>query len=263
MGHNEVARLPTSQRWRVVVGLLNSPQLNSPGVSSAVTAAAERRLRELGDDPSLTYCFWTLTRLASAARGRGAGGSAFIGEVSALGIPAEPGESALRFLARVADHTRERLSEYPESGPFGDIAATALRQALAETVGTRGRSLFGSSLDDLEAAFRRHATPTQFGDLAHRFFASFMGQTLRYYVDRELPHVIGSTAVEDVSDATAFAQALDRHSRDLARVIERYAVDWYNKKNWERLGEISEEDAQGFIRHALPKLRSATKRGDR
>ncbi len=252
MGHTEIARLPTSQRWHTVVSLLHAPQLDAPAVAGAVTLAAERRLRELSRDPSLTYCFWLLTRLAAAARGPD-----FVADVAQLGIPAQPDDTALRFLARIADHTRDRLAWFPESGPFGEIAALSLREALTETVGTQGRSLFGSSLEDLETAFRRYATPTQFGDLAHRFFASFIGQTLRYYVDRELPHVIGSDSLPHIEDATAFNQALDRHARDLARVVDVFAVGWYSKKHWERLGAIGPDDARGFIQHALPKLRGA------
>ena len=255
MGHTEIARLPASQRWRVVVSLLHAPQLDAVAVSGAVTLAAERRLRQLSNDPSIVYCFWLLTRLASAARGPD-----FLAEVVQLGIPAQPGDSALRFLARVADHTREVVSARPESGPFGDIAASSLRQALTETIGSQGRTLFGSSLEDVETAFRRYSTPAQFGDLARRFFASFIGQTLRYYVDRELPHAIGGAGLPRVSDATAFNEALDRHARDLARVVERFAVGWYSKKNWERLGAIGPDDAHRFVGHALPKLRGAVVR---
>lgn len=258
MGHTEIARLPASQRWSAVVGLLRGPRLDAPAVSAAVTLAAERRLRQLSGDPSIAYCFWLLARLAAAARGPD-----FLDALAQLGIPARHDDSVLRFLARVADHTRGVISQYPESGPFGDIAAMALRQALTETVGVQGRSLFGSSLDDLESAFRRHSTPVQFGDLAQRYFASVMGQTLRFYVDRELPHAIGGPGLPQITDATAFNQALDRHARELARVVERFAIGWWSKKNWERLGLISPDDAERFVGHALPKLRGAVVREGR
>jgi hypothetical protein len=252
MGHTEIARLPTSQRWQIVTNLLHSPRLDARSVAGAVTVAAQRRLRDLNRDPSLTYCFWLLTQLASAARG-----DDFLGDVAALGIPAQPDDTVSRFLARVADHTRAQLADFPESGPFGDIAATALRQALAETVGTHGRTLFGSSVDELVFAFQRYSTPTQFGDLAQRFFAAFMGQTLRYYLDREIPHAIGGDGLIHSGDASTFTAALDRHARELARVVEAFAIGWYDKHHWERLGSIPLIDAQGFVGHALPKLRGA------
>lgn len=252
MGHTVVARLPLSRRWRAVVALLQLPRLDAPGVAGATALAAERRLRQLGRDPSLAYCFWLLTRLASAARGPD-----FLDAVARLGIPARPDDTALQFVARVADRTRVELDGHPEAGPFGEMAALALRRALAETVGAEGRSLFGSSLEDLEGAFRRHASDRQFGELAGRFFGDFMARALRFYVDRELPHAVGGGGLPTVGASADFATALDLHARQTARAVEVFAVGWYGKKNWETLGAIGREDAQGFVAHALPKLRKA------
>ena len=252
MGHTVVARLPASERWRVVVGLLHAPNPDAPAVAGATVLAAERRLRQLGHDPSLTYCFWLLTRLASAARGPD-----FLDEVARLGVPARRDDTALQFVARVADRARSELGRHPESGPFGEIASLALGRALAETVGTEGRSLFGSSLEDLERAFRRHASDRQFGDLAGRFFGDFVARTLRFYVDRELPHAVGGGGLATVGASADFAAALDLHSRQTARAVELFAVGWYGKRRWETLGAIGHEDAQGFVAHALQKLRTA------
>jgi len=63
-----------------------------------------------------------------------------------------------------------------------------------------------------------------------------------------------------VRDAAEFADALDLHARQLARVVEVFAVGWYGKRNWERMGAIGPEDARGFVAHALPKLRGAVVR---
>jgi hypothetical protein len=255
MGHLEFALLPITMRWKNVVGLLSAPSIDAPAIAASTCQAAERRLRRLSWDPSLTYCFWLLTRLAAAGRG-----DDFLGDVARLGVPAQPGDTALQFVARVADHTRVVLSRYPESGPFGEMAALALRRALSETVGTEGRSLRGSALEDLEHAFRRHATDGQFGDIASRFFGAFMTETLRYYVDRGLPQVTegGLMPGPVVAD---FNDALTLHARQLGRVVERFAIGWYAKRRWTSLGQVTLEEAGGFVAHALPKLRGALVRG--
>jgi len=252
VGHTEIARLPKSQRWSAVVALLQLPRLDAPDVAGATILAAERRLRQLGRDPALGYCFWLLTRLASAARGPD-----FLGEVARLGIPARPDDTALQFVARVADRARAELDRHPGSGPFGEMAALALRRALAETVGTEGRSLMGGALEDLERAFRRHASDRQFGHLARRFFGDFVARALRFYVDRELPHAVGGGGLPTVGAASDFAAALDLHARQTARAVEVFAVGWYGKKHWETLGDIGDDDARGFVAHALQKLRAA------
>ena len=252
MGHLIVARLPKSQRWSQVVALLGASHPDAPAVSGATALAAERRLRQLGRDPSLAYCFWLLTRLASAARGPD-----FLDGVARLDVPARPDDTALQFVARVADRARGELARHPESGPFGEMASLALRRALAETVGTEGRSLMSGSLEDLERAFRRHSTDRQFGDLTARFFGGFVAQVLRFYVDRELPHAVGGGGLPTIGASSGFAAALDLHARQTARAVEPFAVGWYSKKNWETLGAIGREDAQGFVAHALQKLRAS------
>jgi hypothetical protein len=256
MGHTIIARLPKGKRWQAVVGLLALPEVRVSDVASATTRAAERRLRQLQRDPSVTYCFWLLVRLAAAARGDN-----FVGEVGRLGIAARPDDTTSQFLARIADRTRVALNDQPASGPFGELAALALRATLRETVGTEGRSLFGNPLEDLEHAFRRHASNAQFGDLARRFFGDFAARMLRYYVDRELAHAVGGGGLATVTDTTAFARALETHARQTAVVVELYAAQWYAKKNWERLGAIGRDDTEAFVAHALQKLEAGLQRG--
>ena len=251
MGHTIIGRLPKSERWRVVVELLQGPTLDTRAVAGATVKAAYERLRLLGRDPSLTYCFWLLVRMASAARG-----ADFVTDVAHLGIQIQRDDTALSAIGRVADRAQNELNRHPESGPFGELAAMALRRALLETVGSEGRSLFGSSLEDLERAFRRHSSAAQFGELTKLFFGDFYARTLRFYVDRELSNSVGTGgALATVANADDFATALDRHARQSAAIVETFAAGWYSKRSWEREGAIPLEDAQGFVAHALTKLR--------
>lgn len=131
-----------------------------------------------------------------------------------------------------------------------------MRRALTETVGTEGRSFFGSSLEDLERAFRRHATAAQFGHLARAFFGDFLARTLRFYVEKELSnHVGASVTLATTADSRAFADDLDRYGRESARVMERFAADWFDLHHWRADGRIGRDEAAGFVAHALDKLR--------
>ena len=250
MGHTELGYLPKSARWQVVATLLAQPHLDAPAVAIATANAAQDRLRQLRGDPSLAYCFWLLIRLAEAARSPD-----FVEAAARLGIAVRSDDAALTIIARAADRARVELNRYPKSGPFGEIASLALRRALTETVGTESRSLFGSSLEDLERAFRRYSSPAQFGTLAKRFFGDFYGRTLRFYVERELQNRIGNEGLPTITAANTFADALDLHARETARIVEGFAADWYDKHHWEAGGAISRDEAQGFVAHALTKLR--------
>jgi len=251
VGHTIVGELPKTMKWNQVIALLQAPEVDPAAVASATMAAAERRLLSLRGDPSITYCFWMLTRLASAARGPD-----FHADVALLGLSVRPEDHVLSLLAKVSDRVREELVKFPESGPFGDFSALALRSTLTQTLGAQNLPLLGSSVEDLARVFHRHSSATQFGELATRFFGDFYTRTLRYYIDRAIPTSLGPDGgLGSLADAERFRFALDLHARESARIVDRFAAEWFVKHKGTHGGAISREDVQGFSAHALRKLR--------
>jgi hypothetical protein len=256
MGHLRLGRLPKTLRWSGVVGLLDGPAVEAPAVARATVQAAEERLRRLAGDPSLTYCFWLLTRITWASRS-----GDFAANLADLGVAVDPQASALAFISRLTDETRTEIGRFTESGPFGELASLALRRALSETVGQHGPSLFGSSVDDLRQACRAYSIRAQFGVLARRFFGDFLSRTLRYFVDKEVSNHVGAGhGLADVGQSRQFSEALDLYARQSARIMEDFAAGWYSKHNWESKGQVSQEEARGFVTIALRKLRMELKR---
>lgn len=251
MGHVRLGRLPKTLRWQAVVGLLEQSPDDVAAVARATVVAAEVRLRELSHDPSLGYCFWLLTRLAAASREPD-----FAVAMAPLGLTPPRTDSALAFIAQVTELARAELQQFPESGPFSELASLAMRRALSETVGQHGQSLFFSNLDDVREAFRSHSTATRFGDLSKRFFGDFLARTLRFFVDKELSNVVGQGHnLTVIGESKEFSAALDLYARQSARIMEQFASGWYGKHNWESRGDISREEAEGFVTVALRKLR--------
>lgn len=255
MGHIRLGRLPKTDTWNRVVIALGAVEPQASFVASTTAQAADDRLDQLRSDPSLIYCMWLLARIASAARRPD-----FLEALRDLGLEARGGDSALAFVAKVGARTRAEVERHPESGPFGELATLALLRALTETVGTEGGSLFGSSLEDLERAVRRHTTPTRFGELTARFFGDFTARTLRFYVDKELSfHVGPDHALATIEDSTTFVADLDRFARQSAVIVEKYAADWYSKHDWQSGGAIGREETQVFLKTAVRKLRRELK----
>ncbi len=251
MGHTIVADFPRTPRWNHVFDLLQASTVDPGSIAAATVRAAERRLIQLRGDESLTYCFWILSRLAAAARGPD-----FEADARRLGIDVRSSDHALALVAKVNDRVREELGQFPESGPFGDLAANALRTSLTETLGAQNLSLFGSSVDDLGNAFRRHSTASQFGELATRFFGAFYAQTLRYYVDRALPAALHPEGgLRSLADLSTFQEGLNRHARESAQIVDLYAAQWWVKHKGIHGEPISREEVRGFAAHALTKLR--------
>jgi hypothetical protein len=256
MGHQTLGRLPRTRRWREVVELLDRSPGETAAVAAAVTEAADFRFRQLANDPGLGYAIWLLARVSWAARG-----ADFLGELRSLGIDTTHDATTLSVISQLSERIRAELSTSPSSGQFGEIATLAARRALTETVAQTGPSLFSSSIEDLQRAFRDYSTRTGFGDLAQHFFADFMARSLRSFVDRELATHVGEGALADVGASRDFMDALDLHSRQAARIVEDFAGGWYSKHNWESKGEVSQEEAQRFVAYALRKLRTELKRG--
>ena len=252
MGHIRLGRLPKTLRWQGVVRLLDEAPEDLDGIMRATLVAARRRLRELDRDPSLAYSFWLLVRVTWAARSPD-----FAAALGDLGLSVRPGESTIGFISKISDHVRDVAAQNPESGPFAELASLALRRALTETVGQHAPSLFGSSIDDIQAALRPYSTERNFRTVSRGFFADLLARTLRFFVERELPNNVGAGhRLTGLDASTEFASALDLYARQSALIVEQYAADWYGKHNWESRGEVSLGEAQGFVGYAMHKLRT-------
>ena len=249
MGHIRLGRLPKSARWREVVGVMESDPQNAERIAAATLVASEDYLRSARNDPALGRAYWTLVRLMAAARG-----DDFAGEVSRLGVPSESEGSSIAFLAGVADSVRRESAEAADGSMAGELGGLALQRALMETVGTQATSMFGSTVDDLQAAFRAHSTERQFGEVSRLFFGDFLARVLRGALDREAPRLLGASASE------VMLQQVDVHARQSAAIVRDFAGEWFSKKRYERAGDIRREDADGFIAVALRKLRSELRR---
>lgn len=257
MGHLRLGRLPKTRRWIDVVELLDASPEDAAGIAAGVVVAADQRLKELGADPSLGYCFWLLTRIAWASRKPD-----FQQTLSGLGIDVDSQTPVLAFISRLTEHIHAEVAHNTASGHFAELSSLALRRALSETVAQSAGTLFGTTVDSLQMAFRAYSRPDEFGRLSHKFFADFFARTLSSLVDRELSHHVGhGKSFESSTNSAAFIEALDLHARESARIMETFAADWYAKHNWEAKGEVSMAEAQGFVAVALRKLRSEFKLG--
>lgn len=248
MGHIRIGRLPKSARWREVVGLMQSDDATSADVARATLLASEDYLRVAANDPALVRAYWTLVRLMAGARG-----DDFAGELRRMGLDVEPGTSTIAFISAVSESVRRDSTEAGDGSRAGELAGLALRRALTETVGTQGPSMFGSTADDLRLAFRAHSSDRQFGEVSRQFFGDFLARVLRGALDREAPSLIGA------APSSEMLAEVDRHSRQSAVIVRTFAEQWFSKKRYERAGDITREDAEGFVAVALRKLRSELK----
>ena len=100
----------------------------------------------------------------------------------------------------------------------------------------------------------RLATKDRFAQLARDFFARLTQKILEYYISRELPNHVGpGKALQTIDGQIEFRDALERHCREAALIVEEFAGGWYSKSNFQ--GTLNPATAQGFADYALKKMR--------
>jgi hypothetical protein len=192
-----------------------------------------------------------LVQLTQAARG-----DDFPGDVTRLGVQFPEQANATEFLARTARFATRELSGLAPRTAVNNLASLALRESLTRTVGTYASTLFGAELVDVQLAFRRYSTSTQFSSLLHIYLTGFLGRVLRFVIDKEITNHLGSgSRFEDILDLDEFEDALEAFAGQTSRVVDEFSGGWYSKQIW-RQGTISESDAMRFVHVALDKLRA-------
>lgn len=250
MGHIRVGRLPKIRGWKEVIALFDAVQSSSPDIAAATARAAKDFFAERKTDPGLAFSYWLLTQLTYRARR-----DDFGAELQIIGLDISDVNTAFDFLSCIASFTRVQLRLRDTAFPVSEFAQLALREVLTESIGQRCQSLFGTTREDIKLACRIYSTPRQFSKLARLYFSKVLNRTLQFFISKESPNRVGvGRKFEDISDLSEFNAALATYCYQCARIVEEFAGGWYSKRNWQ--GQISEEDATGFVAVAMDKLRA-------
>jgi len=250
MGHIRLGRLYKSRKWNQVIDLLESDSDMSQ-LTRATLGAAERQLRNLSYDPTISHVFWLLARITWASRTE-----QLLPFLADIGIRLEEGTSIFSLVSSLSDYLQRKAVEHPEAGVFANIANLSFIDAISQTVTERPKTLFGSNLEDIQSAFKSYSSQKQFGIISRRFFANFLSRTVKYFLNKELSNHIGSNhRFQNIQSAKEFNDALALYSYQSARILEDFAGGWYSKHNWEQQGQITERETAGFVAFALRKLR--------
>ena len=250
MGHIRLGILPKTRKWQQVVDLLRlGTDLET--VAGAAAEAAETSLQNASLDPAFLHAFWLLTQIPLAARG-----PAFGDDLRRLGlqVPDEPGlmDVTGAFMGAVDHHARERGGRTD----LGEMAQMAAVESLTAATAPALPSLFGPEPLDVQRAMGRLAGGDRFSALARDFFARLTRRSLDYYLSRELSNHIGAgERFRDDAARSRFDEALDRHCRETARIVEEVAGGWYGKNVYQGAG-LTPDAVHRFAPFAFKKIRN-------
>jgi hypothetical protein len=97
MGHHELGRLPGSRKWRQVIALI-SGGADVQDVAAATSAAAERQMIDVSNDPAVKHAVWLLTQIPIAAKQED-----FASELRTLGLNVSDRPSLIQVVAAVME----------------------------------------------------------------------------------------------------------------------------------------------------------------
>jgi hypothetical protein len=250
MGHIRLGRLPKSKSWHGVFEAMGSKDIDPAILAQATSYAARQRLNDLKFDQSVNYCFWFLVRIAIAGRS-----DDFANSLSVLGFREIKIVSGLDFINQAAQALKRGLNERGQKTIFSQIASDSLLEVLSNNIVERSKSLFGTSIDDIQISCRALSLRSQFGKIAKEYYATFASRIIRYVADKELSNFIGpDSSISSPRQALAFQRSVDRYFIETAKIVEEFAAGWFSKHNWESNNNISEMESSGFTSYALQKI---------
>ncbi len=241
--------MPKVRGWRQVISLLSTSDSSSADIGTAIVNASKDFFIKVQTDPALVFSYWLLTQITYRSRNE-----TFENELNRIGINIGKVTGALDFLSIIANFTRAQIKSRGETFPICEFAQLSVREVLTETIGQQCQSLFGATNEDIRLACRRYSNPNKFARLSRIYFSKVINRIFQFFISKESPNQVGcGRKFEDISKLASFNAALEVYCYQCAKIVEDFAGGWYSKRNWQ--GEISEDDAKGFVAIAMKKLR--------
>lgn len=246
MGHQHLGQLARSRDWLEVVRFIASGS-SLAAIAAQTSKAAESQLIDASVDPAVSRSVYLLAMIPQAAREPD-----FWEALGLLGVDVGAKPAIDEILCGVSDALDDHVG--PARTDLGEMAQLALVETLRSAISHRVGGLIESGADEAREALARLATDTQFGALARDFFARLSERQLQYFLSRALgEHVGAGQRFLSVREHREFDTALAQHCREVSRIVELYARDWFSKHTYE--GGITEAKAGRFAETAFEKVR--------
>lgn len=233
---------------------LDAEGVSGATVAAATAGAAAERFEALKSDATLQRTVWYLARLASAANE-----SDFVVALGSLGFDTD---RAVHPAGLVAELSRVVRADVGAPSPLGELALKSAQRVLAETLLGRPHSLFGDSIEEVQASLQSCSSAGGFGKLARDFFGAFTANIVRFLAEKELSNHVGPEhALRSTSDAVGLSRDIERYCRESAEIVREFASGWYSKANWKTSHSIDLERTEGFLAYSLTKIRTELEAG--
>lgn len=256
MGHTRLGKIPSTRKWREVVGVfaaarsptgLSAQSSEIAHLATSTIRASSEALRAGIKDGGLSFVFYFLTQLALSTR-RTQPREA----LAALGLRLPDSPTNLDLTVEVHRLIDEHFKKAGQRSDVAEMAQLAAGETLANYLRNRPRDLFASSETQLFSDLHQLGSQRTFGEVSRAFFSNFMSRMLGFYLSKFVLPGGRQRLVNSADDLTQFNIALKQHTYQRAAVIHQFAEKWFSKTEFER--GIDENNTRRFVAYACRKL---------
>lgn len=254
MGHTYLGKLPKTQLWNEVVGLLEN-EADTDLIAQKSFSAIDRGLSKISADAGFTHVLTDILQFADRAA---SGDSASFFAQS--GMSASEISSPLQVVALLREAADKTLRQARCKSDLSELAQNSFSEAFLSHVRNQLPTLFTATKDDLKGALKRVSSGKPFQALMHDFYSVFTRRYVSYYLSRELSNHVGTgKKFRDLQEHTDFYKALDHHIRQTVRISDDFTPGWFGKARFEK--RVTHEDVTRYAFIAFKKIRSEFKVG--
>ena len=243
MGHVLLGELPDTKRWKPILQYLNIGA-GVEQITSSVVNSAKNGLKDAAHDLGVQEVFWLLVRLPFAAQEPN-----FAEALRGIGIDTPSYPALLDITLGLQEAIDSRVGCQND---LTEMATSSAVESIITTIREEAKSLFGSGPEEVQRAFAKLATKTQFGRFARHFLATFSFKCLNDVLSRVLPLATGEgKRFPNVHSMNKFNDDLKQHCFEASKIVEDFAGDWFSKYGYQTAKQITREQSNGFLHYAI------------
>lgn len=211
MGHSHFLVLPKTEKWKLVLDLIDGGARVEEIVAATIDAA-ERQLKRATSHQALIEAVALIRDLAAATDGEGLRSA-----LDGIGLRLTDAPTAIELAVAVSEKL-ERRTESTATLP--DFAEITRRTAVSTLLRYLNESMRERSNGEATArhALKELSSPSKFAKLMESYFGSVATATVMYYLSRELPcRVGGGRRFVDLDALDSFSMELSSHCMAAAR----------------------------------------------
>lgn len=265
MGHTRLGNIPKSKSWNRVVDIvlsgqssIKSTQLHADTeiIASLALQAADTGLTKAVADAGLQYAFYLLTKIILASKNLN-----WDMELKEFGITIEK-ESGIydltsEFQAAIDNYLRQNSF----STDISELAQRSAGETLTALLSADSTSLFENDAEHIRSQIAKYATRDGFAKVGQKFFGTFLGRFLNFYLSRITATHTNNSKVSKISDISSFNSDLRKHCEESALIVKDFSGEWFSKTNFKP--GINLRTSNSFLAVAIKKLKAELQQQDK